>query len=114
MIKKFNPKYLKKFCRTSCEISLYEKGLSEEGEPQCFSIKKVKCRFVEKSKIIIDSDGKKVQLIGLVVFAGDIAPELKKLSGGEVIINDCKYYIYSTRRPRNPDGSVYYTAFEVM
>lgn len=113
MIKKFNPKYLEKFCKTQCRITLYKEGLSEEGEPKSFSITNKKCRFVEKSKVIIDAEGKKVELVGLVVFAGDIAPELKKISG-EVIIKDCKYYIYSTRRPRNPDGSVYYTALEVM
>lgn len=113
MIKRFNPKYIKKFCRTPCKIILYEEGLSEEGEPLTFSIENKKCRFVEKSKVIIDAEGKKVELTGLVVFCGDIAPGLKKLSG-EVIINDTKYYIYSARRPRNPDGSIYYTAFEVM
>jgi len=43
---------------------LYQEGLSEEGEPlDAFLLKNQKCRFVEKTKTIIDSDGKKVELI---------------------------------------------------
>lgn len=115
MIKKLNPNHLKRLLNNKCDVILYQEGLSEEGEPLTFlDLKEQKCRFVEKTKIIISSDGKKVELIGKVILLGDIAPNIKKISGGEVIINDSKYEIYQASRPRNPDGTVHHTSLELM
>lgn len=115
MIKKLNPNHLKKLLNNECDVILYQEGLSEEGEPlTSLNLKKQKCRFVEKTKIILSPDGKKVELIGKVILLGDIAPNIKKISGGEVIINDSRYEIYQASRPRNPDGTVYMTTLELM
>ncbi len=114
MIKKFNPAYLRKLCKTDCSVVMYQEGLSEEGEPLKSLDFKSKCRFVEKTSIVIDQDGKKVELVGLAVFVGDIAPGVKLISGGEVTINNVKYHIFAARRPRNPNGSVYHTTLELM
>ena len=73
-----------------------------------------KCRFVETTKIIISSDGRKIQLVGKVILLGDIAPTIKKISGGQVIINDIQYEIYQASRPRNPDGTVHHTTLELI
>ena len=115
MIKKLNPNYLKRLLNNECDVTMYQEGLSEEGEPlSSLDLKNQKCRFVEKTKIIISPDGKKVELIGKVILLGDIAPNIKKISGGEVIINDSEYEIYQASRPRNPDGTVYMTTLELM
>ena len=115
MIKKLNPNYLKRLLNNECDITIYQEGLSEEGEPlTSLDLNDQKCRFVEKTKIIISPDGKKVELIGKVILLGDIAPNIKKISGGEVIINDRKYEMYQASRPRNPDGTVYMTTLELM
>lgn len=115
MIKKLPEKHLKKLLNNECDVMIYREGLSEEGEPLAsLNLKNQKCRFVEKTKIIISSDGKKVELIGKVILLGDIAPDIKKISGGEVIINDSKYEIYQASRPRNPDGTVHHTSLELM
>lgn len=115
MIKKLNPNYLKRLLNNECDITIYQEGLSEEGEPlTSLDLNDQKCRFVEKTKIIISPDGKKVELIGKVILLGDIAPNIKKISGGEVMINDSKYEIYQASRPRNPDGTVYMTTLELM
>ena len=115
MIKKLNPNHLKKLLNNECDVTIYQEGLSEEGEPlTSLDLNDQKCRFVEKTKIIISSDGKKVELIGKVILLGDIAPNIKKISGGEVIINNSKYEIYQASRPRNPDGTVYMTILELM
>ena len=115
MIKKLNPNHLKRLLKNECDVTMYQEGLSEEGEPlTSLDLKNQKCRFVEKTKIIISPDGKKVELIGKVILLGDIAPNIKKISGGEVIINDSKYEIYQASRPRNPDGTVYMTTLELM
>ena len=115
MIKKLNPNHLKKLLNNECDVKLYQEGLSEEGEPlTSLNLKEQKCRLVEKTKIIITAEGKKVQLIGKVILLGDIAPNIKKINGGEVIVNDSKYEIYQASRPRNPDGTVYMTTLELM
>ncbi len=126
MIKKLNPKHLERLLNNKCNIKLYQEGLSEEGEPlTSLNLENQKCRFVEKTKIIITADGKKVELVGKVILLGDIAPNIKKISGGEVsnvttvidgkeVINESKYEIYQASRPRNPDGSVHHTTLELM
>ncbi len=115
MIKKLNPRHLEKLLKNECNIKLYQEGLSEEGEPLEFiSLENKKCRFIEKIKTVIDSDGKKVILLGKAILLGDIAPNLKKISGGEITIEAIKCEIYQASRPRNPDGSVYMTVLELM
>ena len=115
MIKKLNPKHLKRLLNNKCDVVIYQEGLSEDGEPlTSLNLENKKCRFVEKTKVIISSDGRKVELVGKVILLGDIAPNIKKISGGEVIINDSKYEIYQASRPRNPDGTVHHSSLELM
>lgn len=115
MIKKFNPKHLERLLNNLCSVKIYQEGLSEEGEPlTSLNLGAQKCRFVEKTKIVINSDGKKVELVGKVILLGDIAPTIKKISGGEVIVNSSKYEIYQASRPRNPDGTVHHTTLELL
>lgn len=63
MIKKFNSAHLKRLCKTDCSVVMYQEGLSEEGEPLKSLNFNGKCRFVEKTSIVIDQDGKKVELV---------------------------------------------------
>lgn len=115
MIKKLNRKHLERLLNNKCDIKLYREGLSEEGEPlTSLNLEDQKCRFVEKTKIIITADGKKVELLGKVILAGDIAPNILKISGGQVRINGACYEIYQGSRPRNPDGSVHHTTLELI
>ena len=98
-----------------CDVVIYQEGLSEDGEPlTSLDLKEQKCRFVEKTKIIISSDGRKVELVGKVILLGDIAPTIKKISGGQVVVNDTEYEIYQASRPRNPDGTIHHTALELV
>lgn len=114
MIKKFNPKHLERLLNNLCSVKIYQEGLSEEGEPlTSLNLENQKCRFVEKTKIVINSEGKKVELVGKVILLGDIAPNIKKISGGEVIVNSSKYEIYQASRPRNPNGTVHHTTLEL-
>lgn len=115
MIKQLPPKHLKKLLNNECDIKLYQEGLSEEGEPlTSLNLENQKCRFVEKTKVVISPDGRKVELIGKVILLGDIAPKIKKISGGQVRINRSEYEIYQASRPRNPDGTVHHTSLELI
>ena len=115
MIQEFNSKHLKKLLNNQCDVYINREGISEEGEPlMALELKNQKCRFVEKTKVIINSDGKKVELVGKIILLGDIAPDIKKISGGEVIVNNSKYEIYQASRPRNPNGTIHHTTLELM
>lgn len=99
---------------TDYSITLNEKGISEEGEPISSFSGSGKCIWSEKSKRIIDSEGKQITLLGKVIVKGDIAPSLKSVSDGAITINGNSYEIYAGYRPRNPNGTIHHTEFEVM
>lgn len=98
---------------TDYRITLNQEGISEDGEPISAFTGNGKCIFSEKAKRIIDSEGKQITLLGKVIVKGDIAPSLKSVSDGAITINGCSYEIHSASRPRNPDGTIHHTMFEV-
>ena len=99
---------------TDYSVCLNAKGLNEDGEP-ISSVKTTgKCIFSEKAKRIINAEGKQITLLGKVIIKGDIAPSLVNVSDGVISINGNSYEIYAGYRPRNPNGTVHHTEFEVM
>ncbi len=99
---------------TDYSITLNEEGISEDGEPIVSFNGSGQCIWSEKAKRIIDSEGKEITLLGRVIVKGDIAPSLKSVSDGVISINGSNYEIYAGYRPRNPNGTVHHTMFEVM
>ena len=95
------------------DLTLNQEGISEDGEPMSALTISGKCIFSEKSKRIVDSEGKQVELLGKVIIEGDIAPSLPSVSDGAISINGRTYEIHTGSRPRNPDGSVHHTLLEV-
>lgn len=98
---------------TDYSIVLNEEGISEDGEPIESFKGTGKCIFSEKAKRIIDSEGKQITLVGKVIVKGDVAPSLKSVSDGVITINGCSYEIHTASRPRNPNGTIHSTQFEV-
>ena len=98
---------------TDCSITLNQSGVGTNGEPLEAFTWRGKCIFSEKADRIIDSDGKKILLLGRVIVKGDIAPRLKTVSDGTITINGATYEIHKGYRPRNPDGSIHQCMFEV-
>lgn len=94
-------------------LTLNQKGISEDGEPLKAITKRGKCIFSEKSKTIIDGEGKQTVLLGKVIIKGDIAPSLKTINDGTITINASSYEIHAASRPRNPDGTIHHTVLEV-
>lgn len=99
---------------TEYSIILNDEGISENGEPIQSFEDKGKCIFSEKSKRIIDAEGKQITLVGKVIVKGDIAPSLKNVSDGVITISNRQYEIYAGYRPRNPNGTIHHTEFELM
>lgn len=98
---------------TNYSLVLNENGISEDGEPINSFEMSGKCIFSEKAKRIIDSEGKQITLLGKVIIKGDIAPSLKNVSDGVITINGCSYEIHTGSRPRNPNGTIHHTTFEL-
>ena len=107
-------RFPKELANTDFEIELEHEGISEDGEPLIALRTEGKCIFSEKSKRIIDENGRKIELFGKIAIEGDIAPTLKSIASGNVLIHGKKYEIYAGYRPRNPDGSVFATEFDLM
>lgn len=99
---------------TEYSIVLNQEGISEEGEPLEALTGNGKCIFSEKAKRVLDAQGKEITLFGKVIVKGDIAPNLKNVADGTITINNKTYNIHTGYRPRNPDGSIHHTEFEVM
>lgn len=99
---------------TEYELELNNEGISEEGEPIASFFDSGKCIFSEKAKRVINSEGKEILLAGTVLIKGDVAPMLKTVSDGNITINNRIYEIHTGSRPRNPDGTIHSTQFEVM
>lgn len=95
------------------ELTLNQNGISEDGEPINALTKTGKCIFSEKAKRVITDQGKQITLLGKVIIKGDVAPELINISDGAISINGRSYEIHTGYRPRNPDGSIHHTMFEV-
>lgn len=98
---------------TDYSLALNEEGVTEDGAPKEKFETSGKCIFSEKAKRIIDADGKQITLLGKVIIKGDVAPSLKTVSDGVIAINGCNFEIYAGYRPRNPDGTVHHTEFEI-
>lgn len=107
-------RFPKELLVTDYKVTLHQEGISEEGEPLAAFTHKGKCLFQEKAKRVLTPDGKQITLLGKVIVEGDIAPSLKTISSGVIEINGVVYEIYSGARPRNPDGSIFSTNWEIM
>lgn len=71
-----------------------------------------KCNFSEKSRTTLNEQRQVVELTGKALFKGDIYPD--KLIKGCVEIDGIERTIYRSRKPRNPDGSIFSTELDLM
>lgn len=98
-----------------CKVTLYEEGISEEGEPIEELVYEGKCIFSEKSKRVINEDSKADKLIGTVYIKGDIAPNKKLITDGYIEFNDGKQMeVINVIRVRNPNGTIHHTKLSYM
>lgn len=104
----------KKYCRTEVTVILEREGVNKYGEPIEDEIMTLRCNYQDTSKSILDKEKKLVQLSGVALFPGDIAPHMAALSGGTLVVNGERRKIYRGRKNRNPDGTVNYSELDVI
>ena len=66
------------------------------------------------AKNILTAEKKLVQVTGIALFPGDIAPDFPTLSGGTVTVFGQERRIAAGMKARNPDGTVNYCRLEVI
>lgn len=100
---------LKAMCTTDMIVSVDQEGVSVYGEPLTPTIVSVKGNYQEKTKTIYTAQKKEVTVSALVMFPGDIVPDMETISGGSVTIRGYSRRIAQGSKARNPDGTVNYT-----
>ncbi|MCR2043192.1 hypothetical protein NSA23_03575 [Anaerosalibacter massiliensis] len=71
-----------------------------------------KCNFSERSRTTLNEQKQVVELTGKALFKDDIYPG--QPIKGYVIVDGIKRSIYRSRKPRNPDGTIYSTELDLM
>lgn len=92
-------------------IKVYAEVPGEDGVEEVL-IFDGKCNFSEKSRTTLNDQRQVVELSGKALFKGDIYPG--KLIKGFVVVDGTKRTIHRSRKPKNPDGSIYSTELDLM
>ena len=105
------PKFL---CKTPVHIQIEQEGLTKYGEPlETIELDEF-CNYQDKSTTKITASKKEVQINGVAMIPGDVAPELPVISGGTILVNGVERTIIMGTKARNPDGTVNHTILEVQ
>ena len=100
-------------CNSACTVTLTGPP-GEDGAPAILAqLPNARCNYSDAPKQIVDKEKRLVQLSGVALFNGDIAPEVKLLVG-TVTTDSGTWTIYRGIRARNPDGTVNFTKLELM
>lgn len=99
-------------CKTPCRVLLTD-GTGEDSAPNVVLEQDLKCNWQDKPRQVLNAERQIIQLGGVALFDGDIAPKLDILAG-EVKIYGKLWTIHQGIKCRNPDGSVNYTRLELM
>ena len=92
-------------------IKVYAEVPGEDGVEEVL-IFDGKCNLSERSRTTLNEQRQVVELTGKALFKGDIYPG--KPIKGYVELDGIKKAIYRSRKPRNPDGSIYSTELDLM
>ena len=104
--------YFKSWDNTPVAVNITD-GIDENGAPKVVSIYSGKCNIKEVVKTVRSADGEYIRLSAVITMSGDIAPLVPALNGN-VTIGGCTWEIYSSARPRNPDGTINHTRLELL
>lgn len=104
----------KQLCKTDICVELDVEGYGNYGAPLEPIVFKGTCNYQDSSKTILTGEKKLIQLSGVALIPGDIAPDLPTLSGGTVVVNGVKRRIEKGTKARNPDGTVNYCKMELV
>ena len=99
----------KRDCKTAVKVHL-----EPDGEPLPALELDLTCNYQDSAKTVLTAEKKLVQLSGVALFPGDIAPSFETLSGGTIEVGGVTRRIFQGRKNRNPDGTVNYSELDVI
>lgn len=105
------PKHL---CKTDIHVELDVEAYGNLGLPLEPVVFNGKCNYQDSAKTILTDEKKLVQISGIALFPGDIAPDLPTLNGGTVVVNGETRRILKGTKARNVDGTVNYSKLELI
>ena len=105
------PKWL---CKVPVHVHLESEELRNEGEPKYSMDADLLCNFQDKAKTVLTAEKKLIQITGVALFPGDIAPDMPSLSGGTLTVFGEERRIEQGCKNRNPDGTVNFCSLEVV
>lgn len=104
----------KRLCKTPIHVEITPEGVNKYGEPFNTIIIDTKCNYQDTAKTVLTAEKVLIQLDGIALFPGDIAPDLPSLSGGTVKVYGIERTIFRGTKARNPDGTVNYSKLELI
>lgn len=104
----------KRNCKTDIHVEITPEGVNKYGEPFEATVIDEKCNYQDTAKTVLTAEKVLVQLAGIALFPGDIAPDLPTLSGGTATVYGVERTIFRGIKARNPDGTVNYSKLELM
>ncbi len=100
-------------CTTQIRVEL-EAGIDDDGAPCEGATFEGMCNYSEKSRQVLTADKTLIQLEGTALLDGDPAPGVPLHGVAYVGKEQTMRRIYRFSRARNPDGTVNFTALELM
>lgn len=104
----------KRACKTDILVHLESEELDNKGIPKQVEDLTLRCNFQDVAKTVLTAEKKLVQLTGIAMFPGDIAPDFPTLSAGTVTVFGKMRRIEQGMKARNPDGTVNFSRLDVI
>ena len=99
-------------CRTPCKVVLTA-GEDENCAPVVVAELELKCNYQDSPRQVLDAQRRLIQLGGVALFSGDIAPTVDVLAGTMEVYGRV-WTIYRGTKCRDMDGGVNFTKLELM
>lgn len=104
----------KRFCKTPIKVVIDSTELNEDGELTQSLELATTCNLQMGARVSLTKDKEKIELSGVALFIGDLCPSLPIIASGTVTIDGQEYSINKGTKNLNPDGTVNFTALELI
>lgn len=104
---------LPQFCNTEISVEIEPEEIGEDGAPRGGWTWSGKCNYQDCAKRVYTTEKEYVDIAGVCLIPGDIAPSSAVISSGYVTVNKAERKIVCGTKARNPDGTVNYTKLEI-
>jgi len=104
---------LPQFCNTDITVIIESEELNENGTPKKLLEWRGKCNYQDKAKRVWTTDKVLVEITGICLIPGDIAPKMNIIPKGVVRVLGVDRELVLGTKARNPDGTVNYTQLEL-